>query len=80
MDVVVSILEILLAGLTETAQKMGAGINKFITELFVTVSTDGAVALTIFGKVALSFMGVALALGLCYAILNFVTSMGKGRL
>lgn len=80
MNIVTSILEILLAGLTETATKMGKGINDFITQLFVSVGAEGATTLTIFGQVALAFMGVALALGLCYAILNFVTSMGKGRL
>lgn len=79
MSIVTAILEILLAGLTETATKMGAGINSFITSLFVEVS-ETATTLTIFGQVALAFMGVALALGLCYAILNFVTTMGKGRL
>lgn len=79
MSIVTAILEILLAGLTETATKMGAGINSFITSLFVEVG-ETATTLTIFGQVALAFMGVALALGLCYAILNFVTTMGKGRL
>lgn len=79
MNIVTAILEILLAGLTETAQKMGAGINAFITNLFVTVG-ESATSLTIFGQVALAFMGVSLALGLCYAILNYVTSMGSGRL
>lgn len=79
MSIVTSILEILLSGLTETATKMGAGINKFISELFVTV-TDSGSSLTVFGQVALAFMGVSLALGLCYGILNFVTSLGKGRI
>lgn len=60
---------------------MGKGINEFVTSLFVSVdASTSAVTLTIFGQVALAFMGVALALGLCYAILNFVTTMGKGRL
>lgn len=75
MDIVSSILTILLSGLTTTAQKMGAGINEFFTNLFVS---EGV--LTVFANVTLAFMGVALALGLCYAILNFVTTMGKGRL
>lgn len=79
MEIVTAILEILLSGLTSTAQKMGAGINEFFTNLFVVV-TESATKLTVFGQVALSFMGVSLALGLCYGILNFVTTMGKGRL
>lgn len=79
MSIVKAILDILLSGLTETATQMGKGINDFITSLFVTV-TESAASLTIFGQVALAFMGVALALGLCYGILNFVTTMGKGRL
>ena len=79
MSIVKAILDILLSGLTTTATSMGKGINDFITSLFVTVS-ESATTLTIFGQVALAFMGVALALGLCYGILNFVTSMGKGRL
>ena len=79
MSIVKAILDILLSGLTETATSMGKGINDFITSLFVSV-TESAASLTIFGQVALAFMGVALALGLCYGILNFVTSMGKGRL
>lgn len=79
MSIVKSILDILLSGLTDTATSMGKGINDFITSLFVTVTGETA-TLTIFAQVALAFMGVALALGLCYGILNFVTSMGKGRL
>lgn len=79
MDIVTAILNILLAGLTTTAEKMGAGINQFFTSLFVTVG-ESATTLTIFGQVSLAFMGVGLALGMCYAILNFVTTMGKGRL
>lgn len=79
MSIVKAILDILLSGLTDTATAMGKGINDFITSLFVTVG-DTATTLTIFGQVALAFMGVALALGLCYGILNFVTTMGKGRL
>ena len=79
MSIVKAILDILLSGLTETATSMGKGINDFITSLFVNVG-ESAASLTIFGQVALAFMGVALALGLCYGILNFVTSMGKGRL
>ena len=79
MSIVTDILGILLSGLTETATKMGAGINEFISNLFV--STVGETTkLTVFGEVALSFMGVSLALGLCYGIISFVTSMGRGRI
>lgn len=71
-------IQLLVGGITELAGGIGAGIQTYVTDLFLTTGTDGAVTgLSTFGGVVAIFGGVALAVGLTTLIFNWVRSIGN---
>ena len=79
-QVLIQIIELLVAGIVPLAEGLGAGISSLVTELFVTVTGEGENAvyeLTTFGALAVVFAGIALCIGLSRFILSWVTSFGN---
>lgn len=77
MDIVVAMVQILVAGLTEMATGIGQGLNNLVTDVFLVESAEGALSLSTFGTVILAFGGIALAIGLSRFVVNWVTSFGR---
>ena len=79
MEIVVQMVQILVAGLTEMATGIGSGLNDLVTNIFlVNPGTAGAAwELSVFGQVILAFGGIALAVGLSKFVVNWITSWGK---
>lgn len=74
MDILNSIIEILVGGITGVSSGVGEGLSTLATSVFL--STDGA-GLSYFGKLTVCFAGIGLALGLCRWVVNWVTSLGS---
>ena len=74
-QVLVEIISLLVAGLTNYAEGIGAGLNSFVTNIFVD-STGETMKLTIFGGCIAIFGGLALAVSLSRWVLNFCASLG----
>lgn len=72
MDILTSIIEILVGGITGIASGVGAGLSTLATSIFL--GAEGA--LSVFGTLVVVFAGIGLAIGLCRWVLNFVTSLG----
>ena len=79
MDIVVQMVQILVAGLQEMATGIGGGLNDLVQAVFLhNPGTEGAGwELSVFGQVILAFGGIALAIGLSRFIVNWVTSWGN---
>lgn len=69
-----AIIEILVGGLTQMAEGIGAGVNSFATNIFLTT---GGEALSVVAILVAVFGGIALAVGLGRRILSWVTSFGR---
>lgn len=72
-------IEILVGGISSVGVGIGQGVNEFVRELFLTVSTEtGEVTgLSTFGAVVAVFGGISLAVGLTTLIFNWVRSIGN---
>ena len=70
--VLTEIIQLLTGGITSVATAIGSGLQSLVTNLFVDTTGD-SYALTVFGALAIVFMGVTLAIGLCRWVINFVT-------
>ena len=80
MDIVVQMVQILVAGLSQMATGIGGGLNDLVQAVFLVSSGTGEAAtwkLSMFGQVILAFGGIALAIGLSKFIVNWVTSWGN---
>lgn len=80
MDIVVQMVQILVAGLTEMSTGIGGGLNDLVQSVFLVSSGTGEAVtwkLSTFGQVILAFGGIALAIGLSKFIVNWVTSWGN---
>ena len=79
MTILQSILEILFGGFTQTATAMGEGLSSFVKSVFLEVAAEGGAitGLSTFGTLTICFAGIALALSLCYFVVNWLTSFGK---
>lgn len=70
------IISILVAGITGIAQGVGAGLSTLASSVFL--DTSGTTPqLSVFGSLVVVFAGIALAMGLCRWVVNFVTSLGQ---
>ncbi len=76
MEIMNKIIELLVGGITGVASGIGSGLSTLVNNLFVTV--DGA--LTQFGQLTVIFSGIALALGLCRLVVNWLTGLGGGNM
>lgn len=72
------IITLLVSGITQLATGIGSGLQSLVTAIFLTGSgtTESPYALSVFGGLIVVFAGIALAVGLCRWVMNFVTSLG----
>lgn len=78
VEILKQFIQLLVGGITELATGIGSGVNGFVEDLFLTVSTDGAVTgLSTFGGVVAIFGGIALATGITTLIFNWIRSIGN---
>ena len=74
--IVSAIVEILVSGITGVASGIGAGLSTLATSIFLT-GEGNAQTISVFGTLIVAFAGIALAIGLCRWVVNFVTSLGQ---
>lgn len=75
-----SIIEILVGGITQVAQGIGAGLSTLAQSVFLQTTGSGDSAtttLSTFGVLIVVFAGISLAIGLSRWVVNFVASLGS---
>ena len=77
-SILTEIVSLLVGGITGIAQGVGAGVSSLVNSIFID-STGTTPALTAFGGIVVVFAGVALAIGLCRWVMNFLTSLGAKK-
>lgn len=78
LEVLSSFVETLVGGIADMATGIGTGVNQFVTDLFLTVGTNGAVeGLSVFGGVVAVFGGVSLAVGIGRLVFGWIRSIGN---
>lgn len=70
------IITILVGGITGIAEGVGTGLSTLATAIFLTGEGESQ-ALSVFGVLVVVFAGVALAIGLCRFVVNWLTSFGN---
>ena len=79
VDMMKSIIEILVGGITEMAKGIGGGLSTLAQSIFLQTTGEGASAttsLSTFGILIVVFAGISLAVGLSRWVVNFVASLG----
>lgn len=79
VEMMKSIVEILVGGITEMAKGIGAGLSTLAQSIFLQTTGEGASAttsLSTFGILIVVFAGISLAVGLSRWVVNFVASLG----
>lgn len=72
------IITLLVGGLTQMATGIGSGLTALVSNIFLeTDAQTGSQSLSVFGGIIVVFAGIALAIGLCRWVVNFLTSFGK---
>ena len=71
------IISLLTGGITGIASGIGGGLTALVKNIFLVEGTGGAMELSVFGGLIIVFAGVALAVGLCRWVVNWVTSLGN---
>lgn len=74
-----SIIEILVGGITQVAQGIGSGLSTLAQSVFLQTTGSGDSAtttLSTFGVLIVVFAGISLAIGLSRWVVNFVASLG----
>lgn len=74
-----SIIEILVGGITQVAQGIGSGLSTLAQSVFLQTTGTGESAqtsLSTFGVLIVVFAGISLAIGLSRWVVNFVASLG----
>lgn len=69
------IIQILVGGITQLATGIGTGLKSLVEAIFLDTSGN-TTSLSTFGGIVVVFAGIALAIGLCRWVMNFVTSLG----
>lgn len=77
-EILAEVIGIITGGITDVAAAMGQGISTLVSNIAFT-GTGSDQQLSVFFVLVLVFAGIALALGLCRAIVKFVTGLGKSR-
>lgn len=75
-----SIIEILVGGITQVAQGIGSGLSTLAQSVFLQTTGSGEQAtttLSTFGVLIVVFAGISLAIGLSRWVVNFVASLGS---
>ena len=80
-SVLQEIVSILVSGIQGIATGIGTGVTTLVQAIFLTGEGTQAspYALSTFGGIVIVFAGVALAIGLCRWVMNFVTSLGAKK-
>ena len=75
------IVSILTGGITGVASGVGQGVTSLVQQIFLTGegTTASPYALSAFGGIVVVFAGIALAIGLCRWVMNFLTSLGAKK-
>ena len=74
-----SIIEILVGGITQVAQGIGSGLSTLAQSVFLQTTGTGDSAtttLSTFGVLIVVFEGISLSIGLSRWVVNFVASLG----
>lgn len=71
------IISLLTGGITGIASGIGSGLTALVKNIFLVEGSGGAMTLSVFGGLIIVFAGVALAVGLCRWVVNWVTSLGN---
>lgn len=74
------IISLLVSGISQMAQGIGAGLSALANSIFLETVGEGASAttqLSTFGGLIVVFAGIALAVGLSRFVVNWVTSLGN---
>lgn len=77
-SILTEIISLLVGGITGVANGVGAGVSTLVEKIFLTTS-EGTQTLSVFGGVIAIFGGIALAIGLCRWVMNFLTSLGAKK-
>ena len=70
------IITLLTSGITQMATGIGTGLQALANSIFLDTSGQSPV-LSTFGGLIVVFAGIALAVGLCRFVVNWVTSLGN---
>lgn len=70
------IISLLVGGITGMAKGLGAGINEYVSDLFITTGENGVMGLSTFGGMVAIFGGIALAVGITRRLFNWLISLG----
>lgn len=71
------IITLLTSGITQVATGIGSGLQALVSNIFLETGTGGAQTLSVFGGMIVVFAGIALAIGLCRFVVNWLTSLGN---
>lgn len=72
------IITLLVSGISQIASGIGSGLTDLVGSIFlVEDATTHAQSLSTFGGMIVVFAGVALAIGLCRWVVNWLTSLGN---
>lgn len=72
--VLTEIVSLLTSGITSMASAIGSGLQELVEAIFLG---EGGASLSVFGGVVIVFAGIALAIGLCRWVTNWLTSLGN---
>lgn len=72
-ELLTEIITLLVGGITQVASGIGGGLQTLVSSIFLT--TEGG--LSDFGGLIIVFGAISLALGLCYFVVNWLTSWGN---
>ena len=75
-SVLQEIITLLVSGISQMATGIGTGLQSLVNAIFLDTS-GASPALSTFGGLIVVFAGIALAVGLCRWVVNFVTSLGN---
>ena len=76
VQIMQSVIEILVGGITQVAQGIGSGLSTLAKSVFLTSTGDGQETLSTFCVLIIVFAGISLAIGLSRWVVNFVASLG----
>lgn len=70
------IVSLLVSGVTQIASGIGSGLQTLVSNIFLDTSSS-TTKLSTFGGIIVVFAGIALAIGLCRWVVNWLTSFGN---